>query len=233
MVVGGGRPGALAAAAAVAALNVGTAGVETVFVGRGVGRPDTERFVGVFGIDIPEAAEPGLETLSSSAGTSGSDLRVLAMGNAGSGPLGGGCGGRELDLCGSELMFVAMRDIHRGPYMHATARSPKSPSLLLQVAVDRLEPPLCAVRPAIACSVSKRLLSGPTPSCSAAMHDFDSSASTMALTREKVESPQSPPRTSRNRCGCGKMQGGDSCCRLPSLSCPSAGSRDGMVGRRK
>lgn len=78
-----------------AVFSVGTAGVVFALFSFGVGRPDeVTALFGVVapGVGMPEAAEPGREA---SSGTSGSAFLVFAIGSAGKGPVGGGCGGRD------------------------------------------------------------------------------------------------------------------------------------------
>lgn len=77
-------------------LRVGIAGVECVFVGRGVGRPEvvTDRVSGLpAGVAIDDAEDAG--RLSASSGMAGNGFLVLAMGRAGRGPEGGAEGGAE------------------------------------------------------------------------------------------------------------------------------------------
>lgn len=105
-------PGTLAKAAV---FRVGTAGVVLAFMSLGVGRPEeVTALLGVVepGAGMPDAAEPGREA---SLGVSGRGLRVLVMGSAGSGPVGGGCGGREDVLCGSAEVMVAVADMDSDP----------------------------------------------------------------------------------------------------------------------
>ena len=100
-------------------LRVGTAGVDCVFAGRGVGNPEvvTARVRGfmpdgITGTD-PEPVELGLD--SDASGVSGNGFLVFASGNAGRGPDGGGDvggGGREVGLCGmAEVVMVAVIDV--------------------------------------------------------------------------------------------------------------------------
>ena len=99
-------------------LSVGTAGVDCVFVGFGVGRPDvvTARVRGLIaGPEIeaePEPVELGRD--SAPSGVSGSGFLVFASGSAGSGPDGGGeigGGGREVGLCGmADVMVVGTEE---------------------------------------------------------------------------------------------------------------------------
>lgn len=101
------------ALAKAAVFSVGTAGVVFAFASRGVGRPDAvteRRGVVAPGVGMPDAAEPGR---GASSGTSGRGLRVFAIGSAGRGPVGGGCGGRELVRVGSAevMMAVVVTDI--------------------------------------------------------------------------------------------------------------------------
>lgn len=104
---------------------VGTAGVVLALLSFGVGSPDdvTARF-GVIapGVGMPEAAELEREP---SSGISGSGLRVFAMGSAGRGPVGGGCGGRDDVLWGSAEVMVAVADIDIEP-MRPPVLSPSS-----------------------------------------------------------------------------------------------------------
>ncbi len=75
-------------------LSVGTAGVDCVLVGRGVGRPEdvTARVSGLpAGVAIDEAEDAGRD--SGSSGMSGSGFLVFVMGRAGNGPDGGAEGG--------------------------------------------------------------------------------------------------------------------------------------------
>ena len=97
-------------------LNVGTAGVDWVFVGLGVGRPEfVTLLVGVFAIDAGtlEDEEPGLGS-SGVSGRSGNAFLVLPIGSAGSGPVGGavsGGGGRCEGRCGIAEVIVTVADI--------------------------------------------------------------------------------------------------------------------------
>jgi hypothetical protein len=99
---------------AVAVLSVGTAGVECVFTGLGVGKPEfvTARDTGLTeGAAIEEAAEPGRDRASGSSGISGKGFLVFAIGSAGNGAVGGAVGGGLTleGLCGmAEVMVVVM-----------------------------------------------------------------------------------------------------------------------------
>lgn len=108
-----------------AVLSVGTAGVVFALISRGVGRPDVVTdLLGVVvpGVGIPDAGELARDA---SSGISGSGLRAFAMGSAGRGPVGGGCGGRDDVLCGSaEAMVAVVTDI--GFCTNAPARWPSA-----------------------------------------------------------------------------------------------------------
>lgn len=101
-------------------LSVGTAGVDWVLAGFGVGSPEvvTARVRGLIagvGIDAEvEPVEPGRD--SEASGVSGSGFLVFARGNAGKGPEGGGeigGGGRDDGLCGmaEDIVVIADTDI--------------------------------------------------------------------------------------------------------------------------
>ena len=78
-------------------LRVGTAGVDCVFMGLGVGRPvDVRERVGVLlvGTEMSKDAEPG-GVSSGVSGMSGSGFLVFVIGSAGSGPDGGAVNGGE------------------------------------------------------------------------------------------------------------------------------------------
>ena len=101
-------------------LSVGTAGVDCVFVGLGVGNPVvvTDRESGLpAGVAIEEAAEVGRE--SDVSGISGSGFLVFAIGNAGRGPDGGAPAGGGGLRCGKADVIVAVadRDIALSPYV--------------------------------------------------------------------------------------------------------------------
>lgn len=113
-------------------LSVGTAGVVFAFASLGVGSPDevtARRGVVAPGVGMLEAADPGRE--EASLGISGSGLRVFAMGSAGSGPVGGGWGGRDEVLCGSAEVMVAVTDMDVEPM-----RLPERSLLLLHLAAN-------------------------------------------------------------------------------------------------
>ena len=80
-----------------AVLRVGTAGVDWVFTGLGVGKPEvvTDRESGLLaGAAIEDDAEVGRE--SAESGTSGNGFLVFPIGSAGKGPDGGADGGGAL-----------------------------------------------------------------------------------------------------------------------------------------
>ena len=98
----------------VVVLSVGTAGVDCVFTGLGVGKPEvvTARDNGLpKGAAIDDAAEPGRDRDSGSSGISGKGFLVFAIGSAGNGAVGGAVGGGLTfeGLCGiAEVMVVVM-----------------------------------------------------------------------------------------------------------------------------
>ena len=92
-------------------LRVGTAGVDRVFVGLGVGRPEvvTDRESGLLaGVGILEEAEPGRDSRVS--GMSGRGFLDFVIGSGGKGPVGGARGGRE-GRCGIVEVMVAVTDV--------------------------------------------------------------------------------------------------------------------------
>lgn len=105
---------------AVVVLSVGTAGVECVFTGLGVGKPEvvTDRDNGLpEGAAIEDAAELGRDRDSGSSGISGKGFLVFAIGSAGKGAVGGAVGGGLIfeGLCGiaEVIVVVIATDIAR------------------------------------------------------------------------------------------------------------------------
>ena len=95
-------------------LRVGTAGVDCVFTGFGVGKPVvvTDRESGLLaGVAIEDAADVGRE--SGVSGTSESAFLVFPIGSAGKGPDGGADGGGGLceGRCGIADVIVAVADM--------------------------------------------------------------------------------------------------------------------------
>ena len=80
---------------AIVVFRVGTAGVECIFIGLGVGKPEdeyvTDRESGLLGVAIEAAASVGRG--SGASGMSRSGFRVFVIGSAGNGPFGGAEGG--------------------------------------------------------------------------------------------------------------------------------------------
>lgn len=116
----------------VVVLRVGTAGVDCVCTGFGVGRPEvvTDRVRGLLiGVAIEEDAEPGREV----SGISGKGFRVFAIGNAGKGPVGGADGGGALvGRCGIADVIVAVRDMDKARYQRLSRCTfPPPPFVLL------------------------------------------------------------------------------------------------------
>ena len=99
---------------AVVVLIVGTVGVDWVFTGRGVGKPEVVTdLVNGFpdGAAIDEAAEPGRDPRSSGISGNGLEDLVFVIGSAGRGAVGGAVGGGLIleGLCGiAEVMVVVM-----------------------------------------------------------------------------------------------------------------------------
>lgn len=100
-------------------VRVGTVGVDRLFAGFGVGRPEvvTARVRGLMPafVLIEADTEPlELGRDCDSSGVSGSGFLVFARGRAGKGPEGGGeigGGGREDGLCGIAEVIVAVVDV--------------------------------------------------------------------------------------------------------------------------
>ena len=128
----------------LAVLRVGTAGVDCVCTGFGVGRPDvvTDRVRGLLiGVAIEEDAEPGRDV----SGMSGNGFLVFAIGKAGKGPVGGADGGGALvGRCGMADVMVAVTDMDK-------------------VRSQRLS--RCTIPPSALCS-SQTLVGGSSPSSS-------------------------------------------------------------------
>ena len=114
--------------------SVGTAGVDWVFEGFGVGKPEviTDLESGLLaGVAIEDDAETGLE--SGVSGISDNGFRVFPIGSAGRGPDGGAEGGGGLceGRCGiaDVIVAVAVKDIALFPgTLVRCCRSPPLPS---------------------------------------------------------------------------------------------------------
>jgi hypothetical protein len=107
-----------------AVFSVGTAGVECVLVGRGVGRPDvvTARVSGLpTGVAIEDAEDVGRESAKSS-GMAGNGLRSGPDGGAEGGAEGGGL--RSTGRCGMAELIVAVAVIDMTPVKPCRCTSP-------------------------------------------------------------------------------------------------------------
>ena len=138
--------GGESAGVAMAVLRVGTAGDERDLLAFGVGSPEVVTDRVIFGVGgTADEDEPGLESIAS--GRSGSALRVLGMGSAGSGPLGGASGELEGRRRPVEAMVVVVAvidmfccsvpspPVQGGPscdssFAHGTVRSMLPPNLV-------------------------------------------------------------------------------------------------------
>ena len=124
----------------VEVLSVGTAGVECVFTGRGVGRPEvvTDRDRGLpEGAAIEEAAELGRDRDSGSSGISGKGFLIFEMGSAGNGAVGGAVGGGLIfeGLCGIAEVIVVVIATDIAVYARCDVHDCTLPSFVLLLPV--------------------------------------------------------------------------------------------------